>query len=228
MTQNSPSKQPKRLAAWNAEKQAAYRARNADEVCVFHVLLDASPSMQSHAPALRRAYDLYLGWLQTHANPMSLVELGCFSDALIQYYPFPLGEAQPLTKAVYDPMQGDGTALYEALLRTVECDQAGTLPGQHIVIVFTDGLDNRSYVSATEVAARLSALQQTHGWLAVFLGAFPEALEEGLSLGFTAGNCLVFTADQIPEAFHALTIATAKYLTAPAQERKLLAAGGIF
>lgn len=223
----SPTKNP--LASWDTSKQTAYRRHHSDTVVTFHLLLDASPSMIGEdATNLRKAYNQYLAWLQRHVHPMSLAEVRCFSTSLDPTQVQPIGMLQPLTGQTYDPRQGDGTAIYRAIGET--CVTApGT--GQHILVVFTDGIDNTSEDygwTATKIAALLTTLQEDQSWLCVYLGAFPDALHVARAMGFQPGNCLVFTADKIPEAFKTLQTATQRYLRAGTQERKLLAAGGIF
>jgi hypothetical protein len=222
-----PTIQKQLLASWDATKQQTYRAHQ--QTVTLHVLLDASPSMAGQdAVNLRTAYNLYLAWLQRHADPMILVEVRCFSTTLQAGTLVPLGVLHPLTAQTYDPLTGDGTALYRAVGET--CTTAPQ-QGQHLLIVFTDGRDNTSDTfgwTAAKVREVLTTLQDQEGWLGVFLGAFADAVPVGTSMGFTPANCLVFPSDQIPEAFRRLQQATQKYLTASPQERKLLTAGGLF
>jgi hypothetical protein len=219
----------KMLTSWNADKQQGYRDKHPDNALIWHILLDESPSMSGeNATNLRTAFSMYLAWLQRHADPMSLAEVRCFSTELAPSALKPLGMLQPLTAQTYDPIRGSGTALYRAVGET--CAMAGR-PGRHVLIVFTDGYDNASERfewTSSRVHTLLTTLQAQSGWLCIFLGAFPGALEVGKRMGFVAGNCLTFATDQLPAAFETLRQATQQYLTAGPQERKLLAAGGIF
>jgi hypothetical protein len=223
----SPSDQ-KMLSSWNPERQQAYRAKH--HSLVFHVLLDASPSMQGEeARNLRRSFNMYLQWLQRHADSMSVMDVRCFSTPLDPSHPLPIGMVTPLTEQTYDPAEhGSGTALYRAVGET--CTTA-TNAGQHVLVVFTDGADKTSRHfewSVSAVCTLLTTLQEQQGWLAVFLGAFPDAVAVGKAMGFQPGNCLTFRTDEIPEAFARLRTATQRYLAAGPQERKLLATGGVF
>lgn len=227
-TTRSPS-DARQLASWDAARQEQYRAQHAS--MFFHFLLDASPSMMREpGKALRLSFNLYTDWLKANCDPMSLADVRCFSGTLDASEPVALGLLKPLTTHTYDPAQhGSGTALYMATHNT--CIWQATVPGQHVLVVFTDGLDNISAlyrIDAGMVAELLHSLQDKSGWLCVFLGAFPEALDVGKQMGFAPGNCLVFGTDEIPAAFWHLRQATQKYLAAAPAERKLLAAGGIF
>lgn len=217
----------KLLSAWDGQKQEQYRKQQGITIPVFHILLDASGSMMEYASAVIAAYNGYLGWLKRHADPMSLIELALFTDTLQSGTLRALGSAEPLNTKTYAPH--GGTYLYAAIGATVTTKPR---PGQHILIVFSDGQDmsdpDAEGWTAHRVAAILTTLQEHEGWLCVFLGAFAGSLEIAKAMGFRPGNCLEFRSEKLPEAFAALQHATQRYLQAPVAARKLLAAGGIF
>lgn len=215
----------RQAATWDQARQQAYRARHPERVVVLHFLLDASSSIAAHEAALRAACNRYLQWLRTHGPAMALVDVRAFGSTVQDSQIRPLHEQPLLSSATYSATYG-GTALYDAL------GQVGTQTpqrGQHILVCFSDGEECSSeHWSASQVHTLLTTLQDDSGWLCVFLGAFPEALSVAQALGFKAGNCLTFASERIPHAFDALRRATERYLTAPAQARKLLAQGGVF
>jgi hypothetical protein len=221
-------KDRKMLASWTRNHQDAYRTKHPHESLLFTFLLDASPSMLGEkARALRQSFNMYLAWLKAHASPMALAEIRCFADYLEPPNMTPLGLLTPLTDGSYDPAQGSGTALYRAIGETCMTPYPDA---QHILVVFTDGLDNRSADCGWTLANAHAALTERtkYAWLGVFLGAMPEALDIGQALGFAKGNCLLMTTDTIPDAFRSLTFATQRYLTAGPGQRKLLAQVGVF
>jgi hypothetical protein len=138
-----------------------------------------------------------------------------------------LGQIRPLDLRSYDPSESDGTAIYNAVGEV--CTTAAQ-PGQHILLLFTDGEDCAAQPvwTAPKCHELLTALQEHSGWLCVFLGAFPEARTVARSMGFHDGNCLTFPGDQIPEAFTRLTQAIRRYLAASTTERKQLTTQGVF
>jgi hypothetical protein len=218
----------KALASWDASKQDAWRSQHAQDVLLVHFVLDASPSMHPYERDLMRAYNTYLSWLQGAAHPMSLAEVFTFDTGLHRLSSMQaLGAVQALTPESYQPLHGNGTAIYNAVGQV--CTTT-TQAGQHVLVVFTDGEDGapEPVWTAGQVRELLTTLQEHTGWLCVFLGAFPQALAVARSMGFHEGNCLTFPGDQIPHAFEHLRRATLRYLAAPVPERKLLATGGIF
>jgi len=222
----------KMLSGWDDSRQSRYRAAHPDMSVTCNFLLDASPSMRGQPERdLRQSFNQYLAWLQVHASPMSMAAVRCFSSYLDPYSAVPLSQLTPVDERTYDPSKGDGTALYRAIGETCSDIATGRGSGQQILVTFTDGLDNTSNVygwTMEKTRDVLSGLLRSQGWLAVFLGAFPQALEAGRLLGFSEGNCLMLSTDQIPEAFRRLTAATERYLSAGPGQRKLLAQTGVF
>jgi hypothetical protein len=213
------------LASWDPTRQQAYRNKHPEDVVVFHVLLDARGSMYAHESALRSAYNMYLHWLQRHGPPMALMDTRCFGTYIQGKEVQPLGSMRPLHPETYAAAYG-GTALFDAVGTVVT--QASE-PGQHILVVFTDGLDSDSEQwTPGQVHELLTTVQSESRWFCVFLGAFQAALDTATALGFLPGNCLVFGSEKIPEAFEQLRRATETYLLATPPERKLLAQSGVF
>lgn len=201
------------FASFDARKKAQYQA---SRFCpTIHLLLDASGSMGTHAPALRACYRRYLDHLKTIAAPGTLLDQRCFTNTVQAAQPELLITAVPMP---YEP--GGGTRLYSAISAVI----SSAPDGDHLLVIFTDGLsDDEEYGQA-----RLAAFWPAHpGWLPVFLGAFPDALSVGLALGIAEGNCLSFAARDLPEAFQRLADGTQRYLATdkPAARKQLAAAG---
>ena len=217
----SPFEQRKLLASWDAGKQAAWRYAHPHELCLFHFVLDASPSMHPYQRDLMRAYNMYLSWLQHAAHPMSLAEVFTFDLQLHRLSSMQaLGAVQALTPESYRPMRGNGTALYNAVgqVCTAQSTQPDSMSWSSLRMAKTVRRSPSGRLS--QVCELLTTLQEHTGWLCVFLGAFPKALDVARSMGFQDGNCLTFPGDQIPQAFEHLRRATQRYLAAPAARAK--------
>jgi len=210
---------------WDASKQQQYLAQAQQDALRFHFLLDASGSMAEYAEALRKAYNQYLRYLQRQQLRYAVCDTRCFGSTLQAATLQPLTDARELHPETYRATYG-GTALYDAL-GTV-CTTAEPI-GQHILMVYTDGQDNESQVyTAPKVHEVLTTLQDAGGWLAIFLGAFDEALTVAQACGFRPGNVLVFPNEKLPAAFHQFREAMQRYLDASPAQRKQLQQGGIF
>ncbi|MBA3884070.1 MAG: VWA domain-containing protein [Chthoniobacterales bacterium] len=113
----------------------------------------------------------------------------------------PVQAALPLNDETYEPR--NNTALLDAIGQTI--DELGKSlaalpekdrPGQVIVAILTDGLENASRRYAwTDVADRIK--QQTAGykWTFLFLGANQDAIATAAQLNIAAGNSASYVAD---------------------------------
>lgn len=68
-------------------------------------------------------------------------------------------------------------------------------PGQVVVVIVTDGLDNRSVeYGGDALRALLLGQQETYGWEFIYLGANQDAVATGQELGIPAANSVTYTA----------------------------------
>lgn len=224
-----PKQSPKNpLASWDGAAQQRYR--QTQELPYIHFLLDMSGSMERYAGALLAGYQGVHRLLKRLVSPLAVVDCWGFHNTSQQLLSGPLGTLPPLTTDTYQP--DGGTRLYWALrsLLLVHRDPASMqYSAQHILVLFTDGLDTDDppFTEIQETAQRLTEAQAA-GWLCVYLGAFADALPQGLACGFTPGNCLVFDAYAMAEAFARLEAGLQRYLAAGKAEQKLLAQHGLF
>jgi uncharacterized protein YegL len=95
------------------------------------------------------------------------------------------------------------TALYDAIgttiastgqrLAALEEDQR---PGHVIVVIVTDGLENRSReYGQSQINEMITHQREKYGWEFVFLGANQDAITTGVSLGFAEEHALDFDAE---------------------------------
>lgn len=219
----SPSKpggvKPSPLASWDSTRQQRHRA---GQGLAFSVLLDESGSMGEHADALITAYNLLLDDLKTFVPTNAVLACWTFTDEPFLLYQGPLINTPSLTQATYNP--GGGTHLATALTQVLAAEPS---VGQKVLIVLTDGEDFPNQSACQTVPLRLKTSQQ-EGWLCVYLGAYPDALKQGLTYGFHEGNCLVFLKAQMAQAFTHLRESLKRFVLAAPTEQRLLSSQGIF
>lgn len=204
---------------WGEKTREGYRLAHPENILTVHLVLDASGSMSPYANNLREVGERYLEFL-ARERPLGLWQLTTFNHRTHQHTPEALQNA---SLASYHA--SGNTALYDAVMAV--CTQAWD-QGQHLLVVFSDGEDNHSAHDVNAVATVLETLQREAAWVAVFLGAYPEALDVGQSMGFAPENCLVFPARDLPRAFSTLTQASGKFLAMQQQARKLLTTRSFF
>jgi VWFA-related protein len=112
--------------------------------------LDASSSMNSVLPELKRAAEGFLDALR----PQDRVALAVFNTGFtVLARP---GATAPERRAVIERIRPTGgTALFDSMIRAVGLMR--TLPSPRAVVVFTDGLDSESRASAETVRAAFQA-----------------------------------------------------------------------
>ena len=218
-------KRPDPLASWNPQRQHAYGLSGA--LPTVHLLLDASGSMSAHRQDLLQGVNNIFLLLKRLLHPLSPVHCWGFNMHVFPLVRGKIGSLPFLAHREYRP-EG-GTRLFQALSTLV---QGVDTPGQQVLITMTDGIDTQEVVGqntvTSEIVHTLLRDRQDDGWLCVYLGAFPEALAQGLACGFTEGNCLVFPSYAMAEAFQQLEKSLQKFFQAPAAQQKRLAQHGVF
>jgi VWFA-related protein len=114
------------------------------------LLFDATGSMQSALPALKSAALRLISELR----PADAVAVYSFNAEVTELQPF-TADKRAAERAVLRPHALGGTALYDALVR-VNHDLAGRV-GKKAIVVFTDGEDNASTLTAAIAIARAKA-----------------------------------------------------------------------
>jgi len=113
----------------------------------------------------------------------------------------PVQEIVPLTDDTYKPR--GCTALLDAIGETID-DLGRRLaalneadrPGQVIVAILTDGLENASHrFTWKEIAAKIKNQTDAYKWIFLFLGANQDAIATAANLSIAANNAANYVAD---------------------------------
>src|SRR4029450_4606329 len=113
----------------------------------------------------------------------------------------PVQEAVPLTDDTYQPR--GCTALLDAVGQTID-DLGNRLaaltekdrPGQVIVAILTDGLENASQrFNWKEIAGKIKHQTDTYKWIFLLLGANQDASAAASNLSIAANNAANYVAD---------------------------------
>ncbi len=114
------------------------------------LVLDSTVSMHAAFPALKDAALKLIGELQ----PRDQVAVYSFNSTVALLQPFTTEHAAARRAVIHASVAGD-TALYDALVR-VSLDFAGR-SGRKVVVLFTDGDDNRSVLTGAMAVRQLKA-----------------------------------------------------------------------
>ena len=164
-------------------------------------ILDRSGSMDSCRDAAIEGFNHFLGE-QQQAEGLAKLTLVLFDDEyLVAAQSLPVPEVVALTRETYVPR--NSTALLDAIGRTI--DELGVRlaeipeadrPGQVIVAIVTDGLENASQrFTWKDVAAKIKHQTETYKWTFLFLGANQDAIATAAQMNIGAANAATYVAD---------------------------------
>ncbi|MGH2542345.1 MAG: vWA domain-containing protein [Ardenticatenaceae bacterium] len=160
------------------------------------IVMDKSGSMEPRRQDAIRGFNSFIEE-QRHLAGDARVTLTLFDTTYRTLYAGKrVSKVPSLDTTTYQP--GGMTALLDAVGRTI--DQVGERlarmpererPGKVIVAILTDGLENSSQeYSYDQVAARIRHQTDIYDWDFIFLGAGPQAWDQGAQLNITANFSL--------------------------------------
>ena len=164
-------------------------------------ILDRSGSMESCQDAAIEGFNRFLQE-QQQAEGLAKLTLVLFDDEyLVPAQSLPVAEIVPLTRETYVPR--NTTALLDAIGKTID-DLGARLavipevdrPGQVIVTILTDGLENASQTFTwKDVAAKIKHQTEAYKWTFLFLGANQDAIATAAQMNIGAANAATYVAD---------------------------------
>ena len=164
-------------------------------------VLDRSGSMKSCQQAAIDGFNQFLTD-QQKTDGLAKLTLVLFDDEyLVPISSIPVEEVVSLTDDTYQPR--GCTALLDAIGQTI--DNLGQRlaalaekdrPGQVIVAILTDGLENASQrFTWKEIAGKIKHQTDTYKWIFLFLGANQDAIATAANLSIAANNAANYVAD---------------------------------
>ena len=192
-------------------------------------ILDRSGSMSLLRKQAIAGFNHFLAD-QTKQPGEARLTLVLFDDEyLVPIDAVPLREVPPLDATTYAPR--NNTALLDAIGLTIDRlgqRLANTLepdrPGQVIVAILTDGLENASTrYTWPDIATRLRHQQEKYRWRFLFLGANQDAIATAARLNIGAADAATFRADGA--GVHASTISVSRKTRALRQAARGHASG---
>jgi len=166
-------------------------------------ILDRSGSMQTMTESAIAGFNQFLRD-QNEGEGQARLTLILFDDRYeVPYQSVPISEVTELDTTTFVPR--GSTALLDAIGRTVDElgeKLAGTpepeRPGQVIVAILTDGLENSSSTHTWQsVQQRIRHQTDVYHWEFLFLGANQDAIATASQMGIAAANSATWQADSI-------------------------------
>lgn len=187
-------------------------------------VLDRSGSMNICRDAAIEGFNRFLKE-QQQVEGLAKLTLVLFDDEyLVPVNALPVAEVVPLDEETYVPR--GSTALLDATGRTIK--ELGTRlaalpeadrPGQVIVAILTDGMENSSQNCTWRQIARLIKQQtEQYRWTFLFLGANQDAIATAAQMNIAAANSATYVADTAGMRSSARTLGRKVYSLRRVQE----------
>jgi hypothetical protein len=164
-------------------------------------VLDRSGSMNACRQGAIDGFNQFLAEQQNTEGLAKLTFVLFDDEYLVPVSSVPVQEVVPLTDQTYQP-QGC-TALLDAIGKTIDDlgERLAALPekdrpGQVIIAILTDGLENASQRFIwKDIAARIKHQTEVYKWVFLFLGANQDAIATAANLSIAANNAANWVAD---------------------------------
>ena len=175
---------------------------NPKQRVLVNVILDKSGSMASKTKDVIEGFNAYLEGLSQEDKVEYLFSLTLFdTEVAYRHVAIPLARVSKLDKKSYQP--GGNTALNDAIgvtVRKVDADN----PEVHkvVTVIMTDGEENSSREWTHDAVKALIQQKESEGnWTFVFLGAAPDAWDQGRGYGIPAANVAKYDPDRYRDLF---------------------------
>lgn len=176
---------------------------------LVNVILDKSGSMASKHNDVIHGFNAYVDGLDKEDKVDYLFSLTLF-DTQVAYrdVALPLAQIKKLDDRSYVP--GGNTALNDAIGITVrKVDAERPQVDKIVTVIMTDGEENSSREWTHDAVRALIDQKEKEGnWTFVFLGAAPDAWDQGKSLGIAAANVARYDASHYRDVFACAAVGT--------------------
>ena len=178
-------------------------------------ILDASGSMMKLERATINGYNEFLHQ-QQREEPNATLSLTLFDQKISRKFSDRTVNTVPdLTPGSYMPGHAGMTALYDAILDTLDVEESRASGSDRILcMIITDGEENASRrASLSMVQDRISRLIATGRWTFLYIGSNHDVWKAAGALGISRGNTMTFdhTHTGASQAFASTQNATTNY-----------------
>ena len=176
------------------------QSQNPKQRVLVNVILDKSGSMSSKLKDVIEGFNAYLDGLAQEEKVEYLFSLTLFdTQVAYRHVAIPLAQVQKLDAKSYQP--GGNTALNDAIgitVRKIDADQPHV--DKVVTVIMTDGEENSSREWTLDAVKALIGQKESEGtWTFVFLGAAPDAWDQGRAYGIPAPNVAQYDANNYRE-----------------------------
>lgn len=175
--------------------------QNPKQRVLVNVILDKSGSMASKLRDVIDGFNAYVDGLAQEDKVDYLFSLTLFdTQVAFRDVAIPLGKVRKLDTRSYQP--GGNTALNDAIgitVRKIDADRPQV--DKVVTVIMTDGEENSSREWSHDAVKALISQKESEGnWTFVFLGAAPDAWDQGASYGIPSANVLRYDPNNYRDA----------------------------
>lgn len=191
-TKPKPKKQPK------SRGRTRPTTKKLAPPVVISLLVDATQSMQKHAPQTMSAFNEYVDTLRKEMKGTDVRFTLCLFNAnerKVLCSGAALRDVPPLTVENYRPQAW--TNLIDASMQTIHETEKAVTPGAKVIVVFqTDGEENSSKEYRLEQLKAAIAKHSAAGWQFVYLGAGIDVYQSAIIYGLSHHNTMSYGTDR--------------------------------
>lgn len=192
----------------------------------INIVLDRSGSMTKLTSETITGFNQFLKDQKAVDGDATLTLATFASDYTLVHDCVPLNDVSELTLDTY--RTGGYTALNEAVCKTVDSVGARLAampeeerPGKVLVVVITDGQENFSKgFTKANAMERVTHQREKYNWEFVWMGCDISQVAEGVSLGVSTANAVMYsnTSAGVASAYQSISSNTAAYRAGTAQQ----------
>ena len=156
------------------------------------IILDESGSMEVMGKEAIQSANVFIKQQKTNCDDKSTITVVSFNFNMSYHIDDkPLSTVELLDENKYIP-QG-GTALNDAICKTVKKKLKSVNPNNTVLVIITDGEENSSQIYTLDDTKKLINLVETeHDWKVVFIGANIDVFSEGTKMSVNTSRCAQF------------------------------------
>jgi len=192
----------------------------------INIVLDRSGSMTKLTAETITGFNKFLNEQKAVDGEATLTLATFASDYTLVHDFLPLKSVDELTLTTYKT--GGYTALLDALVKTIDATGAKLAalpeeerPGKVIFVVITDGQENFSKTfTKTHAMEKITHQREKYGWEFVWMGCDMSQVADGISLGVSVSNAVMYsgTSEGVASAYQSISSNTATYRSGTAQQ----------
>jgi hypothetical protein len=168
-----------------------------DAPTFLEIIIDETGSMGSVKAATIAAFNKFISDQKEDPARCQVTMTKFHSSRTITPYEMvDLDMVPNLTANTFNP--GDMTNLYDTIMTRIAIldDRIQDMKCNVLFLVLTDGADNASKMTALSVKSALKD-KMAKGWTFVYLGAYQQALEAAIAMGFPPNNIKAFERNDV-------------------------------